>query len=195
MASPDRPRLSDEELDRLTAGAAKRDGAALRAYHAHMEGRERTWTQDVLCSIGNDLRDVRRLADDAGAATRINGARIDGLAKVIEGTGALLDAHEARLMERLAPLHAAATRAMQAQAVADELAAERERIEIDARRKEVERQHAGAMSAREMLVHSLRTYPWFWVLVWLAAGSMGLSVSELGHLLGVQAPTVEAGAP
>lgn len=196
----DRPRLSDEALERLAEGRpSKRDASDLRTYVGHMEGRTSTWISEALVDIGRGLADIRRLADDGREMGRLNGQRIDRLAEVVDALpgrlGGTLDAHEARAMEALRPIHEAAQRSLVAEAARVELETEAKRIELDGRRKEIDRQHSGAMSARELLVHSLRTYPWFWVLVWLLAGSMGLSLSELGHLVGIgaPAPVVEAG--
>lgn len=196
----DRPRLSDEALERLAEGRpSKRDAAELRGYVVYMEGRLAARIADSMLEIGQGISDVRRLADDGREMGRINGQRIDRLAEVTDALpgrlGGILDAHEARAMEALRPIHEAAQRSLVAEAARVELDTEARRIELEARRKEIDRQHSGVMSARELLVHSLKTYPWFWVLVWLLAGSMGLSLSELGHLIGIgtPAPAVEAG--
>lgn len=203
MAGSDRPRLSEEALERLAEGRpSKRDAADLRGYVVYMEGRVAARIADSMLDIGQGIAEVRRLADDAHATGKINGQRIDRLAEVVDALpgriGATLDAHEARAMELLRPLHEAAQRSMTTEAARVELETEAKRIELDARRKEIDRQHSGAMSARDLLVHSLRTYPWFWVLVWVLAGSMGLSLSELGRLIGVmpaEPAAAEAGAP
>jgi len=196
----DRPRLSDDDVERIAGALSPKDAKLVRAYIAHHEGRVGTWVGDTVSSIGASLAEIRRLADEAHSVGTINGRRIDKLSATVDALpgrlGATLDAHEARALEHLRPVHEAAQRSMAAEAARIDLDTERARIELDARRKEVEREHTGAMSARKMLMHSLKAYPWFWVLVWLLAGSMGLSVSELAHLVGIDhpAPTaVEAG--
>jgi hypothetical protein len=195
----DRIRLGREDVERIAASLTPTDARLFRAYYAFQEERLATWTAESFGAITAALVEIRRLADDAHATGSINGKRIDRLSTALDAIpgrlSATMDAHESRLMEHLRPVHEAAQRSMSAEAARSELDLERERIELDARRKEVERQHTGAMGARDMLMHSLKTYPWFWVLVWLLAGSMGLSLSELGHLVGIGAPAphVEAG--
>ena len=185
----DRPRIADSDLERMAAVLAARDARLLRAYVAHHEQRASTWMGDVLVSIGATLSEIRRLADEAHATGRINGIRLDRLAEASDGLPARIEA-------TLSPLHEAAARAMLAEAARTELANEAQRVEIEGRRKELEGDHDRSKDTRALLMWSLRNHPWFWVLVWLLAGSMGLSLSELGHLIGmIPADHVEAGAP
>lgn len=183
----DRPRFSDEDIERMCAVLSKRDASALRAYHAHMEGRERTVYGDTVLSIAASLRDVHRIADDAAAQGRINGTRLDSLADTVKVTPATLEAllstHEARALDALRPVHAAATRVMQAEAVALELQTERERIELDARRRAVEREHTGAVETRALGLELLRRAPWTVVLAALAAAAGGASLAEVMHIV------------
>jgi hypothetical protein len=183
----DRPRFSDEDIERICSVLSKRDAAGFRAYHAHMEGRERTVYGDTVLSIAASLRDVHRIADDAVVQGKINGGRLDTLSDTVKGMPAsleaMLSAHEARAMEALRPVHAAAFRVMQAEAVALELQTERERIELDARRKQLERDHTGAMETRALGLELLRRAPWTVVLAALAAAAGGASLAEVMHIV------------
>lgn len=196
----DRPRLSDEVLERLAEGRpSKKDAAELRGYVVYMEGRLAARIADSMLEIGQGISDIRRLADDGREVGRINGQRIDRLAEVVDALpgrlGGILDAHEQRAMETLRPLHEAAQRALVAEAARVELENESQRIELDGKRREMQNKHDNMMSARDLLIHSLKTYPWFWAVVWLLAGAMGLSIDKLTQMIGigVPAPTVEAG--
>lgn len=183
----ERPRITEEDLGRWAPLLPSKDAARLRAYVSHHEGRDRAWFADVLGRLGSDLRNLSDLADKAEQQGRINGARIDKLQKAIEGylpgVEVILTKHQAAAMEQLHDLHVAATRVMDAEGARLELENEAKRVEIGARKLEIERDHGGRLETRALVVEVARRAPW---AVFVGAASMlagGASLAEVLHII------------
>jgi hypothetical protein len=182
-----RPRISAATLDRMRSVLSPKDAAEVFTYVEHMESRERRWMEDVLADISVNLRDLIRIAEKAEDTGRRNGNRIDTLSDLVRGypvtMESILTTHTVGAFEKLRPLHEAAARAMLAEAAVTELETERARVEIDARRRAVEREHGGVLEVRALVVELVRRAPWAVILGALAMLAGGASLSELGHII------------
>lgn len=169
------PTLEPEVLERICASASTKDARVLRSYVTAVESRPEVWFQRTLQAIEGGLVNIRNVADSAEAQGKINGSNIATLRGIVDKLPTALDN---ALEARLATLHAAAERVMEAEAVRLQLSNERERIEILGRKQALEREHSGALEGRELARVVISKAPWTVILSILASMIAGGSLTK-----------------
>lgn len=182
----DLPTITAEELDEWARALPPKGARKLREYVTRTEERPEVWLRRTMLSIEGQLIAIKATADGAESQGKINGNNIAVVRGLVDGLPARIEAH-------VQPVTVEAQRLTAAEAARVELANDALRIDLEAKRKANEREHAGALEGRELLRNVLSKAPWSVILYGILSMAAGGSLSELLHLLD---PThVEAGAP